>query len=291
MIFWVLLILAVMVVYGCVIEPRWFRIVHHTIRVNKRLPRPLKILHLSDMHFHPHTVYIRPFMERLSLIPDIDLILISGDTIDIDNGIILAVEELKKFHPRLGAYVVFGNHDHYWYGRREFLKFIFRRVFPRFPNNVALLKHALLALKFRVLINEAATIPFEGAEIYIAGLDDPVTFRERPERVPKPENADALKILLSHLIDPLLRMKDYGFDLAFSGHTHGGQWRLPGIGPVFTDSLVHRRYSEGLQWMDGTRVFTSRGVGHSPLLPARFFCRPEAAVFTILSHQLNKEEI
>jgi len=72
---------------------------------------------------------------------------------------------------------------------------------------------------------------------------------------------------------------DAGFDLVLAGHTHGGQVRLPGIGAPWLPFD-----SAGLDagWFErrGTRLYVSRGIGTS-ILPIRFLCRPELAVFEI----------
>jgi hypothetical protein len=74
-----------------------------------------------------------------------------------------------------------------------------------------------------------------------------------------------------------VRMKDV--DLLLTGHTHGGQVRIPFIGPLTTMSMTGNRYSAGLYRLDQTVLYVSRGYGTS-LLPIRFHCPPEIAVFS-----------
>jgi hypothetical protein len=208
---------------------------------------------------------------------------ITGDIIDSDNGIVLAIEQLKRLKSRFDMFAVFGNHDHYWYGYRELLRHVVRHINPRFPNNIALLRSSLEAIGCRVLENESFRLSLEDTEIFIAGLDDPVTEKDEPEKIENLPNGTHLKILISHLLDALhLKMTHYDFDLAFSGHTHGGQMRLPILGPIVTNTKLKRKYSSGVNLLGKTRVFVSRGIGTSPILPSRFFCHPEAGLFTIV---------
>lgn len=279
------LILTAIFIYGLFIEPRWLVFSRRTVKVTKRLARPLKILHLSDIHFHPQNGHVISFFNELEKISDVDLIFITGDIVDNDNGIEIAKEQLKRLHARHGIYVVLGNHDHYWYGLREVFNLFFRRILPRFKNDELHLKRVLEETGCLVLLNEARTISIDGHEIYIAGLDDPVTGQDRPEKLIRPQGTGELRILLTHLLDAFHKVEDFNFDLVFSGHTHGGQIRIPFYGPLFTHSKLHRKFASGLHRISDTHVFTSRGIGTSPILPSRFFCHPEAIIFTIESSQ------
>ena len=278
---WLILIALAVLIYGVFIEPRWFVLSRHEVTLDKPLPKPLKVLHLSDTHFHPRNTHINKLFNRLEKLDDIDLVFLTGDIIDNDNGIVLAAEQLKRLKPRIGIVVIFGNHDHYWYGKRELLHLVWKHIFPKFQNNSKLLKSTLEDMGCRVLVNESCLIPFEGTELYIAGLDDPVTKKDEPEKIIPPTDPKQVAILLTHLLDALKKMPDRKFDLVFSGHTHGGQVRIPFFGPIFTHSHLEKKYSAGLHEMEGTRVFTSRGIGTSPIVPTRFFCSPEAVLFTI----------
>ena len=283
---WLLFIAIAVLIYGCFIEPRWFILTKLDVKVDKYLPKPLKILHLSDMHFHPRNTHINKLFKKLHGLTDVDLILLTGDIIDNDNGIVLAAEQIKHLKPRLGTIAIFGNHDHYWYGKTELLNFVFRdRFYPRFENNAPLLKTSLEAIGCRVLQNESCTISFEGTDIFIAGLDDPVTRKDEPGKIPKPQDPKQLKILLTHLLDAFHKMRDYEFDLVFSGHTHGGQIRIPFFGALMTHSRLERKYAAGLHQMGTAQVFTSRGIGTSPVVPTRFFCNPEAILFTVIGKE------
>ena len=84
-------------------------------------------------------------------------------------------------------------------------------------------------------------------------------------------------MLLYHTPDLILEATERGVDLVLSGHTHGGQVRLPGLGAVVTFSSFGRRYAAGLFNEAGTRMVVSRGIGlEGGAAPrVRFLCRPE----------------
>jgi predicted MPP superfamily phosphohydrolase len=72
------------------------------------------------------------------------------------------------------------------------------------------------------------------------------------------------------------RLKDV--DLILTGHTHGGQIRIPFYGPIATMTSLGKKYASGLYHMGKSILYVSRGIGTS-VLPIRFFCRPEITVF------------
>ena len=91
---WLILIALAVLIYGVFIEPRWFVLSRHEVTLDKPLPKPLKVLHLSDTHFHPRNTHINKLFNRLEKLDDIDLVFLTGDIIDNDNGIVLAAEHL-----------------------------------------------------------------------------------------------------------------------------------------------------------------------------------------------------
>jgi predicted MPP superfamily phosphohydrolase len=86
-------------------------------------------------------------------------------------------------------------------------------------------------------------------------------------------------LLVSHTPDNFHWAVREGYDLVLSGHTHGGQVRLPLIGPVFAPSLHGTRYASGTFARGSTMLHVSRGV--SGIHPLRWFCRPEISLLTL----------
>lgn len=92
------------------------------------------------------------------------------------------------------------------------------------------------------------------------------------------------RIVLAHHPDVALVLSEAELprpDLAISGHTHGGQIRLPGLGPLTTDSRLGRARARGLHDVDGTRLFVTAGVGTS-VVPARWNVPPDVACLTLV---------
>jgi predicted MPP superfamily phosphohydrolase len=133
----------------------------------------------------------------------------------------------------------------------------------------------------RLLVNEHLTLSRDGAQLHIAGVND-ASYTEKADLAAAlngvPDGSEV--ILLSHapaiMRDPLAQRAS----LVLSGHTHGGQVVLPGIGPIYVPSRLGRRYSSGLFRIGRTQLFITRGLGEV-VPPLRINCPPEMAVLTL----------
>jgi uncharacterized protein len=83
---------------------------------------------------------------------------------------------------------------------------------------------------------------------------------------------------LSHNPDTKEQLKAYDWDVAFCGHTHGGQFRLPLIGTPFAP-VKDKRFVQGLHFWEGRQIYITKGVGN--LFGVRFNCRPEISLITL----------
>jgi predicted MPP superfamily phosphohydrolase len=90
---------------------------------------------------------------------------------------------------------------------------------------------------------------------------------------------EAFHILLAHEPDMADQVKDGPVDLQLSGHSHGGQIRLPFVGPLLTPPLS-QKYPVGLYKVGPITLYTNRGLG-TTILPLRFLCRPELTILEI----------
>ncbi|MBC7188461.1 MAG: metallophosphoesterase [Calditrichaeota bacterium] len=91
----------------------------------------------------------------------------------------------------------------------------------------------------------------------------------------------SFRLLLAHSPDMVHPAEDLGIDLVLAGHTHGGQVRLPGVGALFSQTKIGRRYAAGLFSFGHTKLYVNRGIGNA-LVPFRLFCRPELTVIHLL---------
>lgn len=159
--------------------------------------------------------------------------------------------------PPLGALAVFGNHD--------------------YSNDAPRMERLLSSEGVRVLRNEAVGLP--GSDLWIAGIDDAIlstpdvagTFEHVPEKTPV--------LALWHEPDGADEVAPYGAMVQLSGHSHGGQVRLPYAGHVAAPP-GGRRYVSGLYNASGMPIYTSHGVGaYRP--PLRYRCAPEVTLVSL----------
>ncbi len=168
---------------------------------------------------------------------------------------------LARLRSRLGTVAVLGNHDH-----------------ATDPNFVTT---ALTNRGIRVLRNDAIPLEAGGSRLWIAGVDDAVEHAAdlRGTMAQVPPN-DAC-VLLVHEPDMADWVCKYPVDLQLSGHSHGGQVRIPFLGaPVLPD--FGRKYPLGHYQIGDLQLYTNPGVGVITL-PIRFDCPPEITVFTLHS--------
>lgn len=161
----------------------------------------------------------------------------------------------------LGSYGVLGNHD-------------------RWSNPTACYEYLPMA-NIALLENHMAVINKGSSQMEIFGTAD---FWTGVPELPKysKDKKNTFKILLTHNPDfasYAYHKKQCSFHLALSGHTHGGQIKIPLLGPL-TYNIEDSRYGEGLVDYGETKFFTSRGIGVVEV-PVRILCPPEVAIFTL----------
>ena len=221
---------------------------------------PLTIAFVTDMHIGPHTsgedlkAVIRALQEMQP-----DVILFGGDFICESPRFLHDLEHpLRQMTAtaKLGCWGIWGNHD---------LANIRSRVAP-----------VLERCGVSMLTNESAQIR---GDLWVVGIDDVLlgkadvaeSFADVPE--------DARVIALWHEPDVAHRVAEYRPIVMLSGHTHGGQVRLPFIGPLAAPKLGEK-YVSGHFNVDGMMLYVSRGNGmYRP--PVRFNCRPELLLLRV----------
>jgi predicted MPP superfamily phosphohydrolase len=223
----------------------------------------LRIAHLSDIHVDPFTgldIVERAVTAVAALEPD--LVALTGDFITSRvEAIVDLAPLLGRLRPPLGVFASFGNHDARHHPRR--------------------IRRALEAHGVTVLVNEGVAIDVRGEPLYIAGLDSGWFGATDVKRALAAHPVGAPAITLVHepdLIDG--PAYDDRVVLQLSGHSHGGQIRLPGIGAPLLPRLG-RRYVRGVHRVGTTWLYTSRGLGMVGL-PLRFRCPAEVAEITLV---------
>lgn len=274
-----LILAAGVIVWVQWVEPNWFQLRKKTLRLKKPLPAPLTVLHLSDFHFTRPRLFLDRFFDRLARL-EVDFVFVTGDFIDGPKGITPCVRNLKKLRPRQGIYGVFGNHDYEVYPFPGMVKRLFTaRSYgwkrPEFED----LKRALREAGVRLLVNENVLAPVGGGEVSLVGVDDPFTGHADFDQAFQGVNHAVLRIALIHTPAAFPAFRQRGIDIAFAGHTHGGQVRMPGVGPLPFLSHLEPIIDSTNQY--GFVGLVSRGLAATPRIRFRLFCRPEAVLVRI----------
>lgn len=121
----------------------------------------------------------------------------------------------------------------------------------------------------------------DGSKLIVAGLDDVMLGRPDFHQTMGNIDKNYFAILLVHEPDTVLQAKNYNVDLQLSGHSHGGQVKIPFIGPLYTPPYA-KSFSEGFYTVDHTKLYVNRGLG-TTRLPFRFLAVPEITLFTLYS--------
>jgi len=137
----------------------------------------------------------------------------------------------------------------------------------------------------RVLSNSSEAIKRGKDRLFIAGVDDPVTMRDRLDLALKGTEDNSPRLLLAHSPHPFPQAVQAGVDLMLAGHTHGGQVRFPLIGAAYVPYMGYfPRWDYGLYRSKATTMIVNGGLGES-FLPVRFNIRPEVALVTLVPLQ------
>jgi len=255
-------------------------------RSEERVERKLfRILHISDLHLAEPESHKIDFLRKITD-DDFDLIVLTGDVFENETGIPY-IENILSRRPRLGAYAVLGNHDYYDY--TMFNKTVGRMIRsfrqPKEKRDVEPFVQALQSGGFDVLRNESRCLKEHG--LHIMGIDYPGIKEYELARLAAQAPEHHLKLAIFHLPRNLHYISNAGIQLAMGGHTHGGQVRIPGYGPLFTDSELGRHEASGLIRKGDTAFHISRGLGADPRSNIRFFCPPAATIIEV-HHQMPR---
>lgn len=263
--------------WGSFIEPKLIAVNTKSIH-SKALPE-LTIAVIADFHVGPYkgTKYVERIVRKANALQP-DLILLPGDFIFDCHASLSHLEPLKNLCARLGVFAVLGNHDTGNMLLRTKKKFVSYRTPDRSKEIIATLER----LGITVLRNTNKMMTIGDRAFAIAGSDhcwmescDPVkTFSNIPADVPV--------ILLAHIPDAIMDGQSTRASLIVSGHTHGGQVRLPWIGSVYPiPDQLGRAYDQGLfRLQNGTILAITHGIGET-MARARLFCPPEILLLKI----------
>jgi len=224
-----------------------------------------RIVQISDIHHnqYPFTT-IRLVSSAVQMANDLkpDLIVITGDFVWHEvEPIYELMPALAHLNAKYGVYLGLGNHD-YW-------------------TNLEAVTHAIDQQRLPLLVNQGVPISIGKSTLYLASLDDGWSGKPDLASAMADWSDDAITILLMHEPDLAPRYAvDKRIHLQLSGHSHGGQVRLPFYGPLVLPYLAWE-YPMGLYKIDEMWLYTNRGLGTTNI-PVRVNCAPEIAELTLI---------
>jgi hypothetical protein len=224
---------------------------------------------LSDFHYDP-IFSIHPIQSAVEMVNGVrpDLVLLTGDFVtsplfgDRSRGLADAepcAQLLQKLQATHGLWAVMGNHD----------------AAAGAPRVTAALRAAGVA----VLSNAAASIEHNGGRFWLAGVADVLRNAADLQSALHPVPPDEAVILMAHEPDYADYVARYPVDLQFSGHSHGGQIRLPLMPPLYLPPLGSK-YFGGLYNIRELTLYTNVGLG-TINVPVRLNCPPEMTLITV----------
>jgi hypothetical protein len=224
---------------------------------------------LSDFHYDPY-FSAHPLRAAIPMVNDLrpELIALTGDFVTVpyagdDRKAAFAAEPcaalLRQMSAPYGLWAVMGNHDA--------------------STDPAHVTRALEAANIHVLANRSEAIERDGARIWLAGVSDVLEETADLTKTLSPIPAGEAVILLAHEPDYADFASRFPIDLQLSGHSHGGQIRIPLLPPLYLPPLA-KKYVMGQYQVGALPLYTNAGLG-TVEIPLRFNCPPEITMLTL----------
>jgi predicted MPP superfamily phosphohydrolase len=251
--------------YAFWLEPSSLRLSRYEVPDNPAAMKGLSIAVIADLH--AGSTYIdEAKIDRVVALTNAakpDLILLTGDYVSsVSRGlggrhipIPVIAQHLKPLRAPLGIYAVIGNHDRW--------------------EDAGSITAAFGAVGITILENQNVTLAAPRGPLHLAGIGDLYTKAHDPHRALAGLAGDAPVLCFTHTPD-LFPQLPSACALTVTGHTHGGQVRLPFVGRPMVPSRYGQRYAAGPIREGGKTLFVSTGIGTS-MLPVRFGVPPEVS--------------
>jgi uncharacterized protein len=234
-----------------------------------------RIAQLSDLHYDDHFSVV-PLRKAIDIVNGLqpDLIVVTGDFVTSSGrshrraNALQAAKTIEPcarlvalMHARSGILAILGNHDVDADGDHI---------------NAVLQSHGIPVLR-----NQSVPLEREGKRLWLSGVDDVLEGKPRLDQALKEIPADDPVVLLAHEPDWADHVAKHPVDLQLSGHSHGGQIRIPFLGAPYLPPLA-RKYPWGLRRIGGLTLYTNAGIGTIEV-PMRINCPPEVTLITLRS--------
>jgi predicted MPP superfamily phosphohydrolase len=269
------------IAYGVFVERRWYRVGRFRLDILPAGTSELSVLHLSDLHLLDGDLRASRFLETL---PRPDVAVVTGDIVGEPEAVEFAARALRPVRGRVASLFVLGSNDLYAPRPVNWLRYFRPRKRharrPRERGRAGDLVRSLEGDGWVHLKNRKYERRTNGLRMEVVGLDDPHIHRA-DIRVAARTDPAAFGLAVVHSPDPAPELASLGYDLIVSGHTHGGQVRLPLVGALVTNSSFPTRLASGLMRFGDSYLHVSPGLGTSKYSPFRFLCRPEATLLEL----------
>ncbi|WP_049617850.1 MULTISPECIES: metallophosphoesterase [unclassified Streptococcus] len=231
---------------------------------DKKLNDKMKVALIADTHSCDYGKDHKEITDKLEKIKP-DLVFLSGDIVDdqlpMKKGFIL-VEKISKKYP---TFYVTGNHE-MWSGKHDYIK------------------EKISSFGVKVLSGDSEIVKVNGTSINIMGIDDPdigeSIYSKEYEKLEKVYK-NGLTFLLAHRPERTFDYSELGVDYIFSGHAHGGQWRVPILldkGLYAPNQGLFPKFTKGITQLDRGKLIVSRGLSRESTRIPRFYNPPEIVV-------------
>ena len=293
-------------IWGAMIEPHLFAVRRHTLPILPAGAQSIRMLHVSDLHLAPWQKHRAAWVKALTRLEP-DVVINTGDNLSAD----IVPEVLDVFDGLLdipGVFVL-GSNDFFSPQAKNPAKYL------RSPSQVKHRRQPDLDVKalirgfeahdtpggtrgWHFLDNAEATLTVRGTRIDFCGLGDSHIDRDRIRKssddgargpaafdYPRFSPEAGVKVGVTHApySRTLEAFTSAGADLIMTGHTHGGQIRVPFWGAPVTNCDLDRTRARGVFPYRKSLVEISAGLGFSPFSPVRFACRPEVSLLTLVA--------
>jgi predicted MPP superfamily phosphohydrolase len=277
--------------YAGLYEVNAFRLRRVTVPVLPPGARPIRVLHVSDLHMTPYARALQRWLSTLGALEP-DLVINTGDNLAHQDAVPYVLGSFGRLLDRPGVYV-WGANDYYaptFKNPLRYLKGPSRS--DRLPERT--LPWQDLGRGFKEagwidLTHTRALLEIKGVRLGFRGTDDAHLDQDRYAEIAGPIDHDRIDVAIGVTHAPYRRVIDAmaydDHDLIIAGHTHGGQVCVPFYGALVTNCDLDTRRAKGLSkhsaggrtaWLN-----VSAGVGTSPYAPIRFACPPEATLLNL----------
>ena len=279
------------VAYAAGFEVRSYRLRRIDVPVLASGSRPLRVLHVSDLHLTPGQERKKAWLRRLGALEP-DLVVNTGDNLAHRLAVPAVLDALGPLLERPGVFVP-GSNDYYAPRAKNPARYLLPsdRAIEVYGRDLPWkeLRDGFTEAGWLDLANARGSLVVDGRTFAFAGVDDPHLGLDRYADVAGPADDADLTIGVAHA--PYLRVLDAmtadGYRLLLAGHTHGGQLCVPGWGALVTNCDLEPARAKGLSrhpargGPGASWLHVSAGLGTSPYAPLRFACPPEATLLTL----------